>query len=249
MTRRPRTSRATGRCRRRGSVTCSPATSRRRRGAPHDAEAASGPHVAAPALRATRDRHPRRHGQHAAGSSRPGCAAFLVARDGTCRTPWCDAPVRHSRPRRRPSRPAVPTSAANGQGPLRALQPRQGGEPGGVPRLSIPARRTWSRGSGRADDDDGVEQPHTVEITTPTGHRYRSSAPPVLLPAPSPVASSPSTAPEVDVGRPGAAPRVRAPIVVETPPAPRRRGRAHRLTTQSASFILGALVRAKPARS
>jgi hypothetical protein len=49
------------------------------------------------------------------------------------------------------------------------------------------------------EDDDGDGQAHTVEITTPTGHRYRSSAPPVLMPAPSPV-FSPSTVPRVDVG-------------------------------------------------
>jgi len=60
-------------------------------------------------------------------------------------------------------------------------------------------RRTVS-GSGRADRD---QQAHTVEITTPTAHRYRSTAPPVLLPAPSLITSSPGTAREVDIGRAG----------------------------------------------
>ena len=91
---------------------------------------------------------------------------FLLARDGgVCRTPGCGAPIRHLDhvvPHARGGR----TSAANGQGlcvgcnlvkelagwRVRGLQPT--GPPGGGP--------------------------HTVEITTPTGHHYSGSAPPLV---------------------------------------------------------------------
>ena len=44
-----------------------------------------------------------------------GLAKFLVLRDQTCRTPWCDAPVRH-RDHVVPVEEGGATSAGNGQG-------------------------------------------------------------------------------------------------------------------------------------
>ena len=44
-----------------------------------------------------------------------GLRRFLVARDGTCRTPWCDAPVRHI-DHVVDHASGGPTSAENGQG-------------------------------------------------------------------------------------------------------------------------------------
>lgn len=87
----------------------------------------------------------------------PGLAAFIGTRDGTCRTPWCDAPIRH-RDHVRPAAEGGPTTAENLQGLCeRCNYDKQ--SPGWHAR-AIP------------EDDD-----HLVETTTPTGHRYRSRAP------------------------------------------------------------------------
>jgi hypothetical protein len=126
-----------------------------------------------------------------------GLRRFLVARDGTCRTPWCDAPVAHA-DHVVPHASGGPTSAANGQGLcVRCNLVKE------EPRWSTtvihagPAHPATGLSLDEGEGADG--QPHTVEIRTPTGHRYRSSAPPVLLPPPSPV-FSPSSMPDVDVG-------------------------------------------------
>lgn len=79
---------------------------------------------------------------------------FLVLRDQRCRTPWCDAPVRHVDHVLR-HRERGPTSAANAQGLCESCN--QGKEQAGLhqrPRL------------------DG-----SVLTTTPTGHGYRSHRP------------------------------------------------------------------------
>ncbi|MFB0836357.1 HNH endonuclease, partial [Arthrobacter halodurans] len=44
-----------------------------------------------------------------------GIRRLLAARDRTCRTPWCDAPLRHH-DHVVPARSGGPTSAANGEG-------------------------------------------------------------------------------------------------------------------------------------
>ncbi len=85
-----------------------------------------------------------------------GLAQFLATRDRSCRTPYCDAPVRH-RDHVRPWTLGGPTTATNGQGLCEACN--QTKEATG-----------WS--AQVADTD-----PHTVETTTPTGHRHRSRAP------------------------------------------------------------------------
>ncbi len=81
---------------------------------------------------------------------------LVVLRDQTCSTPWCDAPVAHV-DHVRPAREGGPTSAENGQGLCEACNyvKESGGWRADVVRLA-----------GRA-----------VEITTPTGHRYRSRPP------------------------------------------------------------------------
>ncbi len=85
-----------------------------------------------------------------------GLAQFLATRDRSCRTPYCDAPVRH-RDHVRPWALGGPTSAENGQGLCEACN--QTKEATG-----------WS---AQVTDTD----PHTVDTTTPTGHRHRSRAP------------------------------------------------------------------------
>jgi hypothetical protein len=81
---------------------------------------------------------------------------FLVIRDQVCRTPWCDAPIRHAdHPVR--SADGGQTSAANGQGLCEACNYAK--EAVGWRALPLPSAR------------------HTVLITTPTGHTYVSTAP------------------------------------------------------------------------
>jgi Domain of unknown function (DUF222) len=90
---------------------------------------------------------------------------FLVARDGTCRTPWCDAPVRHM-DHVLDYASGGPTTADNGQGLcVRCNHIKQ-----------LPG---W-RARPEAAPPPGEWQAHTVVTVTPTGHRYASAAPPVL---------------------------------------------------------------------
>ena len=83
---------------------------------------------------------------------------FLLARDGgICRTPGCGAPIRHLDHVTAHAR-GGPTSAANGQG------------------LCVRCNLVKELLGWQAR----VVTPHTVEITTPTGHRYSGSAPPLV---------------------------------------------------------------------
>ena len=84
---------------------------------------------------------------------------MLVLRDDVCTTPWCDAPIVH----------ADHTHPAHAGGPT-----------------------TFTNGGGRCARCNGVKEapgwqvhlvrgsPLTLETTTPTGHRYRATAPPLL---------------------------------------------------------------------
>jgi Domain of unknown function (DUF222) len=93
-----------------------------------------------------------------------GLADFIGLRDQTCRTPYCDAPLRH-RDHAQPHHRGGPTSAANGLGECERCNYAK--EAAG-----------WRVTAG--DDETGV---HTAEFVTPTGHHYRSTAPP----APGPI--------------------------------------------------------------
>jgi hypothetical protein len=90
---------------------------------------------------------------------------FLVARDGgTCRQPWCDAPIRHLDHVVDHAR-GGPTSADNGQGTcVRDNLVKQ--TPGFASRVV----------DHPPDELPGRRHGHTVEVTTPTGHRYYSTA-------------------------------------------------------------------------
>lgn len=81
---------------------------------------------------------------------------FLRLRDQTCRTPWCDAPIRHS-DHVEEAASGGPTSAANGQG------------------LCAACNLAKQAFGWQARPRPGPR--HTVETRTPTGHRYRSTAP------------------------------------------------------------------------
>lgn len=89
-----------------------------------------------------------------------GLARFIGVRDQRCRTPYCDAPIRH-RDHAQPHRRGGATSAINGLGACEACNYTKEA-PG------------WEVRTGTAEN--GL---HTAEFTTPTGTSYRSTAPPL----------------------------------------------------------------------
>ncbi|HEX5524017.1 MAG TPA: DUF222 domain-containing protein [Pedococcus sp.] len=93
---------------------------------------------------------------------------LIELRDQTCRTPWCDAPIRHG-DHVIPERRGGATSAANGQGLCEACNYAKEA-PGWH-------STTLRRGPSPAEPH---APPHMVRSTTPTGHAYDSTAPPVL---------------------------------------------------------------------
>ena len=100
---------------------------------------------------------------------------FVIARDGTCRTPWCDAPIRHI-DHVQPWAAGGPTVDTNGQG-LCVTCNLTRAQPGWSSRTIRPGP-TGHR---------STRLPHTVMVTTPTGQTHTSTAPPVL---PGPVGRS-----------------------------------------------------------
>jgi HNH endonuclease len=88
-----------------------------------------------------------------------GLAAFIGLRDQRCRTPYCDAPIRHS-DHAQPWAEGGPTNADN------AL--------GSCEQCNYAKEAAGWRVSTSIDEN----HVHTAEFTTPTGRRYRSGAPP-----------------------------------------------------------------------
>ncbi len=100
-----------------------------------------------------------------------GLAQSIDLRDRSCRTPWCDAPVRH--------RDHIPdhhrggaTNAANGAG-------------------LCAARNYAKKGLGwyAEVDDHTTGSRYSLTTTTPTGHRHSSVAAPAPIPWASPEAA------------------------------------------------------------
>lgn len=91
-----------------------------------------------------------------------GLRWLIALRDQRCRTPYCDAPVRHVDHITRHA-DGGPTSAGNGQGLCERCNYTKE-SPGWL------TATTYDR-YGR----------HTTELTTPTGRTYRSTAPPLPL--------------------------------------------------------------------
>lgn len=90
-----------------------------------------------------------------------GLATFIAFRDDTCRTPYCDAPIRHT-DHATPHVRGGPTSAANGLGECEACNYAK----------EAPGWRVHTF------DADG--QRHRAEYVTPTGAHHESHAPPLL---------------------------------------------------------------------
>jgi hypothetical protein len=97
-----------------------------------------------------------------------GLRRFLLARDGgICRMPGCGAPIRHV-DHVQPYADGGSTSAANGQG--LCVRCNLVKELVGWRARVIESPGAYSVGGSA----------HTVEVTTPTGHRYFSNAPPLV---------------------------------------------------------------------
>ena len=94
-----------------------------------------------------------------------GLATFIGLRDQRCRTPYCDAPIRH-RDHARPWSNGGPTSADNGHGSCE--------------------RCNYAKEAAGWQVEPLVDETyrHTAEFTTPTGAQYRSGAPPLTRPQP-----------------------------------------------------------------
>ncbi|MDP7722968.1 HNH endonuclease signature motif containing protein [Mycobacterium sp. TY814] len=86
-------------------------------------------------------------------------AAFINLRDQTCRTPYCDAPIRH-RDHIQPVKHGGPTTATNGQGLCERCNYTKE-----TPGWTVTAHHHNGH--------------HTTEHQTPTKARYRSTAPPI----------------------------------------------------------------------
>jgi hypothetical protein len=113
------------------------------------------------------------HNQLVAMDARARCfdgqlRRFLITADRRCRTPWCDAPIRHL-DHAVPAAAGGPTTAANSQGLCEACNYTK----------QAPSWRT-------------VPHPdRVVETFTPTGHRYKSRPPSPVGWAPTPERASP----------------------------------------------------------
>jgi hypothetical protein len=100
----------------------------------------------------------------APGYSRPGCAASSRPATHTCRTPYCDAPIRHH-DHIDTHADGGTTSADNGAGLCAACNYAKQAEGWHAqPEPRAPGER------------------HSYLFTTPTGHNYRSTAPPLPTP-------------------------------------------------------------------
>jgi hypothetical protein len=121
----------------------------------------------------------------------PRLSRFLQVRDDTCRTPYCDAPIRHH-DHITAWHHGGKTTTENGQGLCEACNHTK--ETPGWTTKPLPT------GSGT-----GTTGRHTVQLCTPTGHTYQSTAPP--LPGTLPTKNLPSETLRAETPR------------AETPPA------------------------------
>ena len=92
-----------------------------------------------------------------------GLAQFIALRDQTCRTPYCDAPIRHT-DHAVPACAGGPTTVDNGQGLCEACN-------------HVKQAPGWSVITHT--DATGT---HTAVLTTPAGGIYQSTAPPIAGP-------------------------------------------------------------------
>jgi hypothetical protein len=108
-----------------------------------------------------------------------GLRRFIQARDHTCRTPYCDAPIRHH-DHIVPWHDDGPTTQANGAGLCEACNHTK-------------ETRGWKARPGHRTNTPGGTR-HAIELTTPTGHSYQSAA--------SPLPGTQRGSPATDAGHP-----------------------------------------------
>ena len=121
---------------------------------------------------------------------------MLVLRDDVCATPWCQAPIVHA-DHTRPARSGGPTEVGNGTGlcarcnqvkeapgwSVQVIHPGPSPTPR-VPRKRHPAaprrrHRSGPPGPPSPGPSRWSGRPREIEVRTPTGHTYRSQAPPL----------------------------------------------------------------------
>ncbi|GAA3273433.1 HNH endonuclease signature motif containing protein [Paenarthrobacter aurescens] len=90
---------------------------------------------------------------------------FIETRDATCRTPYCDAPIRHI-DHVVSWNSGGKTNPSNGAGLCEACNHTKE-HPG------------WTATTLHGKSHAGAHGVHTLEISTPTGHTYQSKAPPL----------------------------------------------------------------------
>ncbi|HET7415562.1 MAG TPA: DUF222 domain-containing protein [Arthrobacter sp.] len=106
-----------------------------------------------------------------------GLSRFITTRDQVCRTPWCDAPIRHT-DHIVPRSVDGQTSENNGEGLCEACNYAKEAPGWSVrPVNDFPGHAIDPRGPAGEERHQGRR--HTTEITTPAGHTYRSVAPPL----------------------------------------------------------------------
>ncbi|MGP5164498.1 HNH endonuclease signature motif containing protein, partial [Arthrobacter rhombi] len=83
---------------------------------------------------------------------------FIETRDQCCRSPWCDAPVRHHD---------------------HVLGWAAGGKTTAKNSAGLCADCNYSKEASGWTTETVAGDRHTMVVTTPTGHHYRSQAPPL----------------------------------------------------------------------
>ncbi|WAP50528.1 DUF222 domain-containing protein [Arthrobacter sp. ATA002] len=102
-----------------------------------------------------------------------GLARLIAARDQICRTPWCGAPIRHY-DHIQPAREGGPTTLDNIQGLCQACNQAKEA-PGWEAHTEV---LTTGTSKGARGSTQFLPNRHSVTTKTPTGHIYRSTAPP-----------------------------------------------------------------------
>jgi hypothetical protein len=131
-----------------------------------------------------------------------GARRFIEARDHTCRTPYCDAPIRHL-DHIIPHHAGGPTTVANGAGLCEACNHTK--ETPGWSARPIPGPEPHPDVASKPGSAQRPGHRHRVELSTPTGHTYRSTAP-----------APPGTPPTAERSHPGR----ELPIESRRAPAP-----------------------------
>ncbi|MCC3265352.1 HNH endonuclease [Arthrobacter gengyunqii] len=107
-----------------------------------------------------------------------GLARLIATRDQLCRTPWCGAPIRHY-DHIKPFRNGGPTNAENVQGLCEACNQAKEAPGWAASAVSVAAPAAGRRLADTAGNAVNAVPRHTVLTKTPTGHIYRSTAPPL----------------------------------------------------------------------